>query len=129
MREELGWGGDADLVELEPLEVGPVEDALDVGLALGEEGRVGEDEVEARGDVGGPLPHDLLPHDLAAGPEPVQAQEPRPPGAVHPAAGAQAAHPANWRKEKPLRGRSVGRSALLVRAGRDGVCGLRWAPA
>ena len=109
MRSRGKRGGEADLVELEPLVVGRVEDALDFGLALGGEGRVGEDEVEAGRDLGGPLPHDLLPHDLAAGPEAVQAQEPRPPGA-HPA--AEAAHP-------PA-------NCLFRRGGREGVCGGRW---
>lgn len=86
----------ADLVELEPLVVGRVEDALDVGLPLGGERRVGEDEVEARRDVGGPLPHHLLPHDLPARPEPVQAQEPRPPRPLRrprPLLSAKAPHP------------------------------------
>ena len=91
-----GWmdaRGRADLVELEPLVVGRVEDAVDVGLALGGERRVGEDEVEARRDVGGPLAEHLLAHDLGAGAEPVQAQEPRPPPrALRLRVGAEAAH-------------------------------------
>jgi hypothetical protein len=87
----------ADLVELEPLVVGRVEDSLDFGLALGGEGRVGEDEVEARRDVGGPLAEHLLAHDLGAGAEAVEAQEPRAPGAQPltlrvAAAAAQASH-------------------------------------
>jgi len=103
IREERvmdGWtrvrgGRRADLVELEPLVVGRVEDAVDVGLALGGERRVGEDEVEARGDVGGPLAEHLLAHDLGAGAEPVQAQEPRPPPRalrLGPRVAAEAAH-------------------------------------
>jgi len=89
----------ADLVELEPLVVRRVEDAVDVGLALGGAGRVGEDEVEARGDVGGPLPQHLLAHDLGAGAEAVQAQEPRaPPPLRRPLLAAEAAHRAPGRR-------------------------------
>lgn len=126
----------ADLVELEPLVVGRVEDALDVGLPLGGERRVGEDEVEARRDVGGPLPHHLLPHDLPARPEPVQAQEPRPPRPLRrrsrprPLLPAKAPHPSFRRGS--LRGRGGGEKRRLAGARvwvwlarRGGICGDR----
>lgn len=112
-----GWtrarvrGRAADLVELEPLVVGRVEDALDVGLALGGEGRVGEDEVEARGDVGRPLAEHLLAHDLGAGAEPVQAQEPRPPRrarALRLRVAAEAAHRSGPGAADPGVGRARG---------------------
>jgi len=99
MTGRAGARAAADLVELEPLVVRRVEDALDVGLALGGERRVGEDEVEARGDVGGPLPQHLLAHDLGAGAEAVQAQEPRaPPPLRRPLLAAEAAHRAPGRR-------------------------------
>lgn len=63
--------------ELAPLVVGRVEDAAHRGLAGGGEGRVGEGEVQAGSDLGGPPVLHLPPHDLPAGAEPVQAQEPR----------------------------------------------------
>jgi hypothetical protein len=77
-RNRDGRGSRADLAdELAPLVVGRVEDAAHRGLAGGGEGSVGEGEVQAGSDLGGPPVLHLPPHDLPAGAEPVQAQEPR----------------------------------------------------
>lgn len=90
----IGGGGDwiEHLVVLVPLVVGGREDAVDLGLSGGGEGGVGEEEIEAGEDLVRPLRRQLRPHDLPAGPEPVQAEEPRLPpgrkiaGAPHPVA-------------------------------------------
>lgn len=69
----IGKGEIKNLIELEPLVVGRREDAFDVGLALGGEGRVWEDKVQTSGDLFRPLPHHLRPHDRPAGAEAVEA--------------------------------------------------------
>jgi hypothetical protein len=63
-----------DLVQLEPLVTGWVQDVL------GGEGRVGKDEVSMCHDIGKPLAEHLLPHDLGAGAKVVQAREAQAPG-------------------------------------------------
>lgn len=68
-------GGLVHLVVLEPLIVGRIVDAFNVGLALRREETVREDEVNPPKEGLRPLTY-LCLEDLSAGPEPVQAEEP-----------------------------------------------------